>query len=78
MVRFCKSRIACEQSHEWFDTAVLTEARRQLGLKSTVSPATPTGSVWRRCWPFRGCQGGIPVGQHEIAPPTSASAAREV
>ena len=32
MVRFCKSRIACQQSHEWFDAAVLTEARRQLGL----------------------------------------------
>jgi hypothetical protein len=32
MVRFCKSRIACEQSHEWFDAAVLTEARRQLDL----------------------------------------------
>jgi hypothetical protein len=32
MVRFCKSRIACQQSHECFDAAVLTEARRQLGL----------------------------------------------
>lgn len=32
MVKFCKSRIACEQSHEWFDAAVLTEARRQLDL----------------------------------------------
>jgi hypothetical protein len=32
MVSFCKSRIACQQSHEWFDAAVLTEARRQLGL----------------------------------------------
>jgi hypothetical protein len=32
MVRFCKDRIACQQSHEWFDPAVLAEARRRLGL----------------------------------------------
>jgi|tagenome__1003787_1003787.scaffolds.fasta_scaffold20960990_5 hypothetical protein len=32
MVRFCKNRIACLQSHEWFDLDVLTEARLQLGF----------------------------------------------
>jgi hypothetical protein len=38
MVRFCKGRIACQQSHEWFDPDVLAEARRQLGL--SVDDAT--------------------------------------
>jgi hypothetical protein len=34
-----------------------------------MPPATPTGSVWRRCWPFRRCQRRIPGWQHDIARP---------
>jgi hypothetical protein len=73
MVRFCKSRIACQQSHDWFDAAVLTEARRQLGLN--IDDATCNANR-KRLAPMLAVQampkGDAPVGQHEIAPPASA------